>query len=239
MPSARNSGLESTWKACLELDSSTRAIAAAVLTGTVDFSTMICAAARRGRRRGAADVRRARRRALGTSPPRPEARAHLGALRDARDVPARQLPVLQVCRLPRADARLFRWRVHRDEDDVGLADGGVDVGAEEEILAARRLHDLLQPRLVDGQALRVPRGDSPLGEVADSHLDVGAHLGDDRHGRAANVARAEAADPAGELVGARHVGPRALLRARGSADALVRTSAAGIRAGQLAYPIQV
>ena len=42
VPSARNSGLESTWKlVVVQLAAITLAIASAVFTGTVDFSTMI------------------------------------------------------------------------------------------------------------------------------------------------------------------------------------------------------
>lgn len=39
IPSARNSGLLSTWKVCEEADDSTLFTASAVRTGTVDFST--------------------------------------------------------------------------------------------------------------------------------------------------------------------------------------------------------
>ena len=39
VPSARNSGLESTWKLYFDADARTRLIDSAVLTGTVDFST--------------------------------------------------------------------------------------------------------------------------------------------------------------------------------------------------------
>jgi hypothetical protein len=42
VPSARNSGLDSTWKSVpLHAAAMTAAIASAVLTGTVDFSTII------------------------------------------------------------------------------------------------------------------------------------------------------------------------------------------------------
>ena len=42
VPSARNSGLESTWKlVVVQLAAITLAMASAVFTGTVDFSTMI------------------------------------------------------------------------------------------------------------------------------------------------------------------------------------------------------
>ena len=103
-------------------------------------------------------------------------------------------PVGEVRRLSGSDARGLGGRVHRDKDDGALADGGVDVGGEEEVAPARLLHHLLQPRLVDRQVRAVPRGDPPLVQVAHRHLDVRAHLRDDRHGRPADIARAEAAD---------------------------------------------
>jgi hypothetical protein len=39
IPSAKNSGLESTWKLYLEAEASTLLMDSAVRTGTVDFST--------------------------------------------------------------------------------------------------------------------------------------------------------------------------------------------------------
>ena len=62
-------------------------------------------------------------------------------------------PVGEISRLTRTDARLLGGRVHRDEDDGALPDGGVNVRAEEEVAPARLLHHLLQPRLVDGQVV--------------------------------------------------------------------------------------
>ena len=103
-------------------------------------------------------------------------------------------PVGEVRRLSGSDARGLGGRVHRDKDDGALADGGVDVGGEEEVAPARLLHHLLQPRLVDGQVGRVPRCDAPLVEVADRDLDIGALEGDDGHGGPAHVPGTQAAD---------------------------------------------
>ncbi len=73
-----------------------------------------------------------------------------------------------------------------DEDDVALRHVLVRVGGEEEVAPARRLHHLLQPRLVDGQlaaAHLVPRVDPRLVDVHHHDLDLRALVGDHRHGR--------------------------------------------------------
>ena len=56
VPSARNSGLESTWKlVVVQLAAMTLAMASAVFTGTVDFSTMILLPSETSAMRRAAD----------------------------------------------------------------------------------------------------------------------------------------------------------------------------------------
>lgn len=50
-------------------------------------------------------------------------------------------------------------RVDRDENHVRTFDFRVDVGGEEQVSPAAFLHHIQQPRLVDGQIVRVPRVD--------------------------------------------------------------------------------
>ena len=82
--------------------------------------------------------------------------------------------------------RLLGGSVDRDEDEVRLANGLVDVGREEEVAAAGLPDDLLQPGLVDGQLEvgAVPRVDPGLVQVDDRHLDVRALERDDGTRRA-------------------------------------------------------
>ena len=93
---------------------------------------------------------------------------------------------LQISSKPRADAALLRGRVDRDEEEVGLQYGGVDVGGEEEVAAAAAANDILKAGLVDGEIEvgTVPRVDTRLVEVDDGDLDVGALQRDDRARRA-------------------------------------------------------
>jgi hypothetical protein len=78
---------------------------------------------------------------------------------------------------------LSRGRYTYDEDKVGLVDGLVDLGGEEEVLAPARLDDIDESRLVDGEGevLRVPGVNSGLVQVDDGDLTVG--LSQDRRGR--------------------------------------------------------
>jgi hypothetical protein len=78
---------------------------------------------------------------------------------------------------------LSRGRYTYDEDKIGLVDGLVDLGGEEEVLAPARLDDIDESGLVDGEGevLRVPGVDSGLVQVDDGDLAVG--LSQDRRGR--------------------------------------------------------
>lgn len=74
------------------------------------------------------------------------------------------------------DARLFGGGVDGYEDEVGLLDALVDVGGEEQVLAPRLAHYILQARFIDRECkiCRVPRIDAPLIEVDNSDLDMRA-----------------------------------------------------------------
>ena len=158
LPSARNSGLESTWKrrpAGFELR--IRAIASAVRTGSVDFSTTI-----------------------------------LPWSDCFEDLAGGLLPVLQVGGTPGALPEQLGRRVDRHEDDVGGADAAGHVGREEQIPAARAPHHLVQPGLVDRQPVAVPGVDAFGIDVGHGDPTLRAAIGDDRHGRTADVAGADA-----------------------------------------------
>mmetsp|Transcript_2494 Transcript_2494/g.5441 ORF Transcript_2494/g.5441 Transcript_2494/m.5441 type:complete len:309 (+) Transcript_2494:1053-1979(+) len=118
----------------------------------------------------------------------------LGLVAYGGNPPRGKLPVRQVSRLAGADAGGLGGGVDGDKDDRALPDRRIDVGREEEVASAGLLDDLLQARLVDRQVVRIPSGDAALVEIAHSDLDIRAHLRDHRHRRAANIARAQAAD---------------------------------------------
>ena len=115
-------------------------------------------------------------------------------------------------------------RVDAYEDDIGLANGGGNVckevskyqlwntvrypysiGGRElsdcektcgevQVLAAAAHDDLGEPRLVDGETVRVPLPDPLLALVHHGDLDAGALVRDDGAGRAADVPGADAAN---------------------------------------------
>jgi hypothetical protein len=71
---------------------------------------------------------------------------------------------------------------------LSLSDALVNVGREEEVLAAGGLDDLIETRLVDGKVVRVPGVDTGLVQVDNRDLDVGALERDNRAGGATDVA---------------------------------------------------
>ena len=69
------------------------------------------------------------------------------------------LPVSQVRGLARSEAAGLGRGVDGDEDDVGLSDVFLDVGAEEEVFSAALFDDVVETWLVDGELVAVPGGD--------------------------------------------------------------------------------
>jgi hypothetical protein len=59
------------------------------------------------------------------------------------------------------------------KDLLGLGDGLVDIGREEEISSSCLLDDLIESWLVDGEGVRVPSVDSGLVKIDDSNSDIG------------------------------------------------------------------
>ena len=122
------------------------------------------------------------------------------------------LPVLQVGRPAGALAEGLRRRVDGHEDDVGVADAAGDVGREEQVAPAGPADHLVEARLVDRQRVAVPGGDARVVDVHDGDPRVRALVGDHGHGRAADVARADAEDVHGVGHGpAEYAGPAALV----------------------------
>ncbi|KAF8695571.1 hypothetical protein HU200_037420 [Digitaria exilis] len=117
-----------------------------------------------------------------------------GARRGGGDHARRALPVGEVGGEAGAEAAGFGGGVDGDEDDVGVSDVAVDVGAEGEVAAAAGTDDGVEARLVDREAVAVPGIDAGAGDVDDGDLDGRALLRHDGHGRPADVAGADAAD---------------------------------------------
>jgi hypothetical protein len=106
--------------------------------------------------------------------------------------------LLQVSSEASSDTRLFGGGVDGNEDEaarqrmslrgggdlLGLGDGLVDIGREEEISSSCLLNDLIESWLVDGEGVRVPSVDSGLVKIDDSNSDIGT-------GQSARVSRNE------------------------------------------------
>lgn len=76
-----------------------------------------------------------------------------------------------------AHTGLLGGGVDRDEDKISLLDGTIDVGGEEQVLAAALKDNLLETGLVDGQLVRVPGSDTGRVDIDDGDLDVMALVG--------------------------------------------------------------
>lgn len=87
-------------------------------------------------------------------------------------------------------ASLVDWMIPLappSEYSLGLSDSLVDVGREEEVLAAGSLDDIVETGLVDGEVVRVPGVDTGLVKVDNGDLDVGALERDNSAGGATDV----------------------------------------------------
>ena len=106
------------------------------------------------------------------------------------------LDVAEVRRLAGALPFRLRRRIDRDEDRVGRGDvgGALCLTDKPEIAPAGPGHDLGESGLIDRQVFGIPRGDPLRIEIKHRHVDVRAAVGDDGHGRAADIAGADAGD---------------------------------------------
>lgn len=88
------------------------------------------------------------------------------------DGPRAELAVLNVSSAASSDSLRLRGGVHGDEDDVGFLNLLLNVGAEEEVLAAAGFNDGLEAGLVDGKGGGVPGGDLGGVKVDDGYADL-------------------------------------------------------------------
>ena len=88
----------------------------------------------------------------------------------------------------------LRRRVDANEDDVGSADRGGNIGGEGEIFSPRSPDQLVESRFIDGKLIRIPGGDAGAVDINDLDVNVGAFRSDHRHGGTADVAGSDAAD---------------------------------------------
>ena len=125
------------------------------------------------------------------------------ALGASGHLPSRGLDPAEIAGLPGTHAPGFGWCVDREEHHVGIRDRGIHLCREVEIPTTTASNDLVQARLVNGETGEVwvvPSIDALLIQVNDGDLDLGATVGDDGHGRAANVASTDAANGADHVV---------------------------------------
>ena len=118
----------------------------------------------------------------------------LVAFGNFRDQTSSGLDVAKIRRTSCADAVRFGRCADGDEDQIRCSDGTADVGREVKVSAESRGNDGIETRFVNRERVRVPRSDPLFVHVRDRDLDVRALGGDHGHGRAADVAGAEAAD---------------------------------------------
>ena len=82
----------------------------------------------------------------------------------------------------RTHASFFGGGVDRNENEVGLINGTINVGAEEEVLIATRNNNVVEPRFINGKDARGPRSDANGVHVDDDDLDIRALVSDDGAG---------------------------------------------------------
>jgi len=104
----------------------------------------------------------------------------------------RGLPELEVGSHAGAGTESLGGGVDAHEDDVVVPNAAGDVGAEEQVPAARSKDQFVQPRLVDGQCAGIPFIDAPGIDVHHGDSVVRAFVGDHGHRRPAHVAGANA-----------------------------------------------
>src|SRR3989304_1062155 len=107
-------------------------------------------------------------------------------------LPGRFLPVMEIGGHACPNAECLGRRVDADKNDVVFSDAPFDVGPEEKILTLCLSYNLCETRLIDGEAVRVPRLDSLCIGINHRHPAMGALVGDDRHRWSAHVTSAYA-----------------------------------------------
>ncbi len=102
--------------------------------------------------------------------------------------------IAQVGSASGTDAVGFGGRADGNKDQVRGGDGGADVRGEMEIAAAGGGNHRIEAGFIDRQGIGVPGVDALAVHVGHGDLEVRTFGGDHRHGGAADVAGAEAAD---------------------------------------------
>mmetsp|Transcript_19343 Transcript_19343/g.37929 ORF Transcript_19343/g.37929 Transcript_19343/m.37929 type:complete len:481 (-) Transcript_19343:69-1511(-) len=113
---------------------------------------------------------------------------NLGRSSDLGDVTCHELTVRDVSSTSSTDTASLGRRVDTDKDNVGLCNGTINVGGEEEVLVAALEDELIETRFVDREFVRVPGSNLLLADIHNGHSDVVALVGDHRHGGATNIA---------------------------------------------------
>ena len=115
---------------------------------------------------------------------------NLALIRNIQNVTGRLFPVLQVGRLAGTVAKSLCRGVHGDEDDVRFLNGCRNIGAKEEVAATGTLYHIVQARFKNREVIAIPGVNSCLVDIHHGHLHIGALVGNNGHGGATDVARA-------------------------------------------------
>jgi hypothetical protein len=82
--------------------------------------------------------------------------------------------------------------VDAHEDDVCLGNVTVDLGRKEKVLFARLPHNFLQPGLINGKLVGLPRRDARLVDIHNYKSVFRTMAGKDRHCRPAHITSSDA-----------------------------------------------
>jgi hypothetical protein len=76
-------------------------------------------------------------------------------------------------------SRLLSGSVDRDEDEISLLNGAINVSGEEQVLSSAFKDNLIQTGLIDGKVIGIPSVNTSLVQINNGDLDVVALVGDD------------------------------------------------------------
>ena len=107
-----------------------------------------------------------------------------------QNVASRLFPILEVRRLPCAMPKSFCRRIDRNENNIGFFDSRGDVRTKEQVPPTSAFHDIVQAGLKNRKVFAVPGINAGLVNIHNSHLDIGALVGDNSHSGATDITRA-------------------------------------------------